>query len=84
MDFIFWQHKLLLRLKSAALGEIYSQLDKQRTQIRLLSLAAANNRSDPLRGELNIVVLEHDRKFMALSYVWGYAKQVSTIALCSI
>jgi hypothetical protein len=69
IESIVWQRKLLSHLKVAAPGGIYSPLDKNRKQIRLLSLAAATKRSDLLQGELNVVSLNQDPKFMALSYV---------------
>ena len=83
IESIYLQRKLLSRLKSATPGDIYTQLDKARKQIRLLSIAAAPNRSDDLKGELKIVSLDDSPNFIALSYVWGDAKQVSTIELCS-
>jgi hypothetical protein len=67
---IFRQRKLLSRLQTAIPGDIYIPLNKERHEIRLLSLAAAKGRLNPLRGELVTVSLDEKPTFLALSYCW--------------
>lgn len=62
---------------------IYSSLSSERKEIRLISLAPAENRSDPINCELNIVSLDERPQYKALSYVWGNASDTSTIQVCS-
>jgi hypothetical protein len=62
---------------------IYSSLSSEAREIRLILLAPAENRSDPINCELNIVSLDERPHYKALSYVWGNASDTSTIQVCS-
>ncbi|KAF7899412.1 hypothetical protein EAE99_012333 [Botrytis elliptica] len=60
---------------------LYTPLDSDLCQIRRLILQPAANFDDPLYSHLDIVSLESNPDFEALSYVWGSTTPAKTINL---
>jgi hypothetical protein len=49
----------------------YALLDESRREIRLLTVLPSRNDSDPISCLLNVVSLNDEPRYSALSYVWG-------------
>ena len=63
---------------------IWHPLDPSRRQIRLFHLEPSENIHDQAEGFLEIVSLDDDPRYEALSYTWGYSKITGTIKLHKI
>ena len=60
---------------------IWHPLDQSRRQIRLFHLEPSENVHDQAEGFLEIVSLDDNPRYEALSYAWGDPKITSTIKL---
>ena len=59
----------------------YRPLDTERHQIRLLSVSAAGELDEPLRGDLDVVSMDDRPQYEALSYVWGQDRALTPMAI---
>jgi len=59
----------------------YIPLDHNRSEIRLLRLTGATDRSSAISCKLIHVALGDDPMYEALSYVWGNAERTNSILL---
>ncbi len=65
------------------LSSIYQSLRKEKREIRLLTIrpATAHAASDSLVCDLDVVSLDHDPQYEALSYTWGTRANPASISL---
>lgn len=75
------QKRLLLLLPSRTMSHpLYSKLDITRREIRLLQIEAAAP-EEPIHSTLQVVSLDDNPEYLALSYVWGDPQATRSIVV---
>ncbi|OTA24663.1 hypothetical protein BTJ68_13339 [Hortaea werneckii EXF-2000] len=81
MDLVLNRNEAAQKLWPLDRGSIWKPLDKEKREIRILLLQPSEEEDDALYADLEIVSLDSEPEYKAISYVWGDASDTTDMSL---